>query len=643
MGAGAAVICAAAGAATLTPPSVQYLDKFGVNMLNGQVNSTLETVAIGGAMGLSHGISLYSNHFVRAGERGYHDRYAGGALFTQLLGPNFVWPIMRVYDFGGSVDFRIMTGESFYAGDGSEAAGTVKYIALQDRRHALVVTGPSQEFLDWTKPDGTVTRFARSANPRVSTPGRVLQVTFPTGFTIYQDYLRRVYTNTGFSIVYQYEADNRPAPDYCKPGQPPGVPPCDAYAWALHNPRHVKAVNNAACSTGSVSCMQRAWPTATFTWPAGMPRPMYMGKNSFSVETPVGTTTYEYEPYDLAKDGDIVVQGFALGDRISPRLHRIKPATSTSPTLTYTYKNLWVYTSVGVRDDLFGVEYTPPTGTFPAGMGGYATLVKDAGVILTSKLIEKMNAYEMGQPYVGDGAAQNLGRVVGGVWQIILNVGSTPSLVTSVNTGDELIFFEANPRNFPMQVRRSTGPIDDLVYTPRGNLQTIATNGVVMSRAVYGNENYCSTLPKICNQATSIFDAKNNETKFEYHTTSGQVSRVIPPADQNGRISEVRYDYQPMRARYFGTGGDRVEGEPIYMKVAERHCHDSNYLSPDSKAHCASGDEVVIRYFYDSNNLLLTSVATTASNGKTLRTCFQYDVYGNKLGETQPKGASSCN
>jgi hypothetical protein len=86
-----------------------------------------------------------------------------------------------------------------------------------------------------------------------------------------------------------------------------------------------------------------------------------------------------------------------------------------------------------------------------------------------------------------------------------------------------------------------------------------------------------------------------------------------------------------------------VEGAPIYLKVAERHCHDSNYVGVEPDARCEDGDEVVTRYFYNNNNLLLTSVATTASNGKTLRTCYQYDVYGNKLGETQPKGASTCN
>jgi YD repeat-containing protein len=78
------------------------------------------------------------------------------------------------------------------------------------------------------------------------------------------------------------------------------------------------------------------------------------------------------------------------------------------------------------------------------------------------------------------------------------------------------------------------------------------------------------------------------------------------------------------------------------MKVAERHCHDSNYAGPAASAACSGGDEVATRYQYNHDNLLLTSVATTVGN-KTLRTCYRYDDYGNKIGETQPKGAMNCN
>lgn len=62
---------------------------------------------------------------------------------------------------------------------------------------------------------------------------------------------------------------------------------------------------------------------------------------------------------------------------------------------------------------------------------------------------------------------------------------------------------------------------------------------------------------------------------------------------------------------------------------------------------CAGNDEVVINFEYDHNNLLLTGKTVTALNTKgaseTLRTCYQYDIYGNLIGETKPKAnLTSC-
>jgi len=369
---------------------------------------------------------------------------------------------------------------------------------------------------------------------------------------------------------------------------------------------------------------------------------MYIGKRVFMVDTPAGRTKYEYEPYDLAKDGDVVVSGYVLGQRISPRLMAIKPSTSQSSTLRYTYKNLFNYTSIGLRENLSGVQYVPPPGTFPSGMGDYATLVQDAGVILTARSVEQSNSYDMGQVYMNETSSQNVGGLIGGVWRVITAITDTPPMTTTVDTVDAQILFEASARNFPFKVRRHTGVIEDLAFTPRGNLESITTGGIVTSRAVYANENSCATLPRTCNEATSIFDAKGNETRYEYHAASGQLLKITPPADANGRVAQVRFDYQPLQARYFDVNGSRTSGSPIYMKVAERHCHDSNFTSESPGSACMGSDEVVRRYHYNHDNLLLTSITTTLPGGRTLRTCLQYDVYGNKIGETQPKGAASC-
>src|SRR6188768_2192327 len=68
----------------LAPPKVQLVDEFGVNVHNGQVQSSLETVAIGGALGLSHSISNFTNNFSISGYRGYQDKFFARGRVTEL-------------------------------------------------------------------------------------------------------------------------------------------------------------------------------------------------------------------------------------------------------------------------------------------------------------------------------------------------------------------------------------------------------------------------------------------------------------------------------------------------------------------------------------------------------------------------------
>jgi hypothetical protein len=243
--------------------------------------------------------------------------------------------------------------------------------------------------------------------------------------------------------------------------------------------------------------------------------------------------------------------------------------------------------------------------------------------------------------YMGEGSAQNLGSHNGGPWRTIFTVAASPAYLTQVDTIDRSIYFQPGLQNLPERIVHSSGVTETYGYT-RNNVSTVTEGGVLTKRAIYPPASACDANPRTCNQPTSTFDANNKETVYEYHPESGQVSRVFPPADQSGKRAEVRYDYQAFRARYFDNTGARVEGTPVWLKVAERRCHDSNYASSSAGAGCVGGDEVITRYEYNSNNLLLTNTATTGAGGKTLRTCFQYDVYGNKIGETEPKGAANC-
>ena len=511
-------------AQTISPPSVQLVDEFGVNLMNGQVNQSLPTVSIGGSMGISHDISLYTNHFFPLRKYGYHDKFNGAARYVQMGTPTVAAAVMRVFDFTGSADFKVFVNGVVYAGPGPGATQNYEYVALRDGRDRLKVAGNSREFLDWTKADGTVSRFHRGTDAPVAAEGRLVQVTYPNGFTINVDWPTSVSTNTGFTIVYQYQSDSRPVPN-CDSNQA-GAPPASVAEWTSRNPRYVKAVNGAVCPATNSACLAKSWPTATFTWPAGMPRLMYCGESVFEVQTPVGTTTFRYKPYDLAYNGTTVVQGYTPGLKISPRLFKVKPASSTVESIEYTYKNLFQVYTVGVREDVIFTQFTP--GTFPTEMGSYEFLVQESGAILTAKFIDRTNSYDLGSMYMGDGYAQNNGTVAGGISRVVHNVSGIPTNISTVDGKHALVQYEPTIRNFPQTVSHHNGLTEVYTYTSGNNVGEIKAAGVSMSRAEYPWESSCDSSPKTCNRPKFIFDANNNATEYEYHSASGQVSRIIP-------------------------------------------------------------------------------------------------------------------
>ncbi|MCW3848170.1 hypothetical protein OF829_13065 [Sphingomonas sp. LB-2] len=150
--------------------------------------------------------------------------------------------------------------------------------------------------------------------------------------------------------------------------------------------------------------------------------------------------------------------------------------------------------------------------------------------------------------------------------------------------------------------------------------------------------------PRICNRPLTITDRNNNTTSFTYNSVHGGVLTETGPAV--GGIQPVkRYSYIQRYAWVKNSAGAYVqEATPIWVVSEMRFCRTTATVS----GACGGGtsDEVVTAYDYgpDSgpNNLLLRGVAVTA-DGQTLRTCYGYDVNGNKIWETAARaGLTSC-
>lgn len=179
-------------------------------------------------------------------------------------------------------------------------------------------------------------------------------------------------------------------------------------------------------------------------------------------------------------------------------------------------------------------------------------------------------------------------------------------------------------------------PAQTYTYDARGN---ILSDGI-------STANYDTTCANAftCNQPTWVRDTAGNEADFSYASTHGGVLTKTLPADASGVHPQTRYTYVQRYAWFLNSSSVMTRStEPIWLLATESYCR----TGAPSGAGCAiAGDEVVTTYDYgpDSgpNNLWLRGTAVTA-DGQTLRTCYGYNKFGDKVSQTSPRaGLAVC-
>jgi hypothetical protein len=153
------------------------------------------------------------------------------------------------------------------------------------------------------------------------------------------------------------------------------------------------------------------------------------------------------------------------------------------------------------------------------------------------------------------------------------------------------------------------------------------------------------TNPVTCNRPTTITDPKGNVTTFTYDPTHGGVLTESRPAGADGVQPVIRNTYGQRYAWISnGAGGYSPTASPLWLLTETRSCNTSATVGNA----CAAGaaDEIVTTYDYGPNsgpNLLYLRGKVVTSNGVSLRTCYGYDNWGNKIYETSPRaGLATC-
>ena len=235
---------------------------------------------------------------------------------------------------------------------------------------------------------------------------------------------------------------------------------------------------------------------------------------------------------------------------------------------------------------------------------------------------------------------------------------SRPALLYHENALRQRSYYGFNDRMEVSSVTLPDGNGRTLYYDERFNIDRIEergkANGSESLRLVtaYTYPASCSAATQAwCNKPLTMTDPDGNVTEYSYNDR-GQLLTETGPAPKPGAARPVTRNEYTERTAYIldGNGGLVAAGPPISLLTRTSQCLTTENCE-------GTPDEVVTEYDYGpvpgngvpiyATNLLLRGVAVTAVGAdgqmRTLRTCYGYNYFGEKISETSPRAdLASC-
>jgi hypothetical protein len=573
-----------------TLPEYKVIDNNFVNMASGNVSHSFTDVSIGGSLGLTHTVS-----------NAVHFNYFGMIKLVTSISEPTVMKVTGISnasfeintddtfepqsDLSTSLEFIQGVGYIFTTQDGTE----ITY----DTSVEITSVGQTAWMTKIVKPNGLTIKIAASNRPS------------NMGF----GYMLNVSTNSGYQLKYKY-SNSWPITDGEKSIVYSGV------YWPQIAPKSVVGINSAVeyCTATTSTCsLTNNWPTTTYNWLNGQTSE----DSIFTATDPLGRVLeYHFKAIDeayTASNGHVIISP----ETYVVKLIEIKEFSSDDVSVTYDYAHDFLErTEAQMRN----FQYRSQLRT-----------AHRVGFSQTYDTNETNTQYHRMMHFSGGHKA------IEHVYSD-LTVGAP----TEIQTVDKVINFEQSYTNKLTQiVDRFNGADQTFDYDSRGNLTHKHQFSDNRTSFVTTQASYPTTCAnrKTCNRPTWTKDAKGNQTDYTYHTQSGQTATITQHANEDGKRRQVRYEYVEKFATYkINSSTPSVSPDGIWLLDRESYCINSNYVGSS----CAGNDEVVTQYVYEPSNLQLIGVAVTAA-GKTLRTCYRYDIYGNQIGETKPKAnLSAC-
>lgn len=616
------------------PPTVSLVDKNGYDVMSRSVDQHVTDLSIGS--GLSQLV--------------HTDRFFQGSISQYALRDNFTGTLQTIVPAGAfptsSNNFASACLYSFSYDTHSEcfsATSTGAPGAPQSQDGSTLTVNADGTFA-YTARDGTVysgigftitfTNNSGVLDLNTYQTGQVTRVAYPNGLIVNINWkyasgapdgygrIQSVTTNAGSQIKYNYLSNTT----------------TDSTWYALAN---VVAINNAVeyCDPAADTCsLTHSWKSASYSLTyvstiQASNSPIDI--NYYTITDQAGTQTR----YTILGDG---IGGFGNGN-----IAAIQPPTATSDQ--YTFQYCWPGQNVTASPYIIPcADNSQSPNLAHPNLNGSGYIY--SGIAAYTREGQQYN-FTIAQYLSGQGPGPSVNTQTNTDSGQDVNISASfqwhtgyyggPSLTHASFSDGSNATYTGDYRQLITQYKNGQTATFDYTYDSRDNLLTqtrtaAAGSGVanIVSSAVYPTT--CSNMVT-CNKPSSVTDPNGNTTTYTYDSTHGGVLTVTQPADANGITPQVRYSYTQISAQYLNSSGTLVTSpNPIWVVSKESHCRSS---APSGSGCALAGDEVVKTFQYGpasgAQDLLVHGIVDDA-NGLALRTCFGYDVNGNKISETKP-------
>lgn len=598
------------------PPELSNKDAAGVDPISGVGTFSLTDLNIGNDFSaLSHTIATYGNYYWNFIDNYSVDVGLGGSVTNNTTNTT-VTNTGQIY-----IAAQVGHSKQGFRGEGDIIQNVSTY-KPKNGDGASLVEVEKFKFI-YTMRDGT--EVYANENPQ--------RIIYPNGYTIYiykgiKGRKESVISNTGLQLKYFYNANTLPES------------PSHQQIADVTNPVRIVAFNNTVdqCEVAAASCnFSQPWPTVNYSWPtyANMFSSYTLAQSTFTVTDALGRRNeFTHKPLN----SDPVNGGF-----ISPRITGIKRFEYGTTAKTQ-------------------INYDSVMHCVVTDLGGTCSVIKPLVIsnITTNGKTWSYSYPTPDTPYVQVGESKGPhgsmtvlmdtlgGNQYGGSHSPVISRITTPDGITAnYHLDDRALIKDAivKGKNFEYLYDKRNNLIKVTQLANSGSAEAGQTN---ISEAYYPNPDSttCTNL-KTCNQPTWVRDAKGNQTDYTYYEEHGGVKTVMLPAPDVGGVRPTTWYKYEQKYAWYKKNGNSIEraDTPVWLLTEERTCTQGNAnISADT---CVDPTKLLItRYNYGSdgvpNNLWKRGVEVISYN-KTLRTCYQYDYYGNVIAETQPKaGLSSC-